>query len=250
MKKIVGIIPVRLESTRLPGKPLLDICGLPMIIHVLKRTLLSKMLENVFVATDSDDIARVIEDHEGNVIRTSRSHKTGTDRIAEAASKIDADIIVNIQGDEALVMPEHIDASINCLLENYDTANVAILVNSFYKFNSDSDIKVVLNENKEVMYFSRSDIPSNSRVNHESLLKAYHVVPFKKSFLLEFASWQETSLEKIEFIEFMRILEKGYKIASVEVESAAVSVDTRDDLEFVRKQMIKDSLFKEYIKRI
>jgi 3-deoxy-manno-octulosonate cytidylyltransferase (CMP-KDO synthetase) len=245
-QKVVAILPVRLQSSRLPRKALKDICGLPMIVHVFKRCLLSKQLDKVYVATDSIEVKQVVEKFGGEVIMTSSGHETGTDRIAEAALKLDADIVVNIQGDEALVNPEYIDKVVNELIENPDI-NVGILVNSFFKKNSPSDIKVVLNKNNDVMYLSRSDIPSDSRLNHPTpMLKAYHIVPFRKQFLLEFAQWNKGSLEKIEFNEYLRIIEYGERIRAVFVESDAVSVDTPEDLEYVRKEMLNDLWFPQY----
>lgn len=243
--RIVAIIPSRLESSRLPRKALTDICGLPMIVHVFKRCEFAKSLDELFVATDSDEICQIVEQHGGKVLMTSSHHKNGTERIAEAAENIDADIIVNVQGDEALVMPEHIDSAINALIED-ENINVSILVNSFSKRRNPSDIKVVLDLHGNVMYLSRSDIPSNSRTKDAHLLKAYHVLAFQKDFLLEYANWEETDLEKIEYHEHLRILERGHKIRAVKVDSNAISVDTQSDLETVRRIMETDDLFSIY----
>jgi len=243
--KIVAIIPSRLESSRLPGKALLDICGLPMIIHVYKRCMLSSILDEVYVATDNVKIKDVVESYGGKVIMTSSAHQTGTDRIAEAATTIDADIVVNVQGDEALLNPNYINDAVRPLQEN-SAINISILVNSFNKRNSASDIKVVLNENNEIMYFSRSDIPSYARDNDHKMLKAYHIVPFRKDFLLEYSKWKKSHLEKIEFNEYLRILEKGHKIKAVHVESDAVSVDTQSDLSYVAEKMINNKTYKKY----
>lgn len=247
MKKIrtIAIIPARLESSRLPGKALLDICGLPMIVHVFKRCEFAESLDEVFVATDNDEIRQVVEQYGGKVIMTSSHHENGTERIVEAANNIDADIVVNVQGDEALVNPTYIDKAVDALYENPDL-NVSILVNPYEKRLSPSDIKVVLNEYDDVMYFSRADIPSDARVDNPPLLKAYHIVPFRKDFLLQYACWEKGKLERIEFNEYLRILEKGYKIRAVRVDSDAVSVDTEEDLDFVRNAMISDSIFKKY----
>ena len=244
-QKVIAILPARLQSSRLPRKALKDICGLPMIVHVFKRCLLSKKLDEVYVATDSFEIKEVVEKYGGKVIMTSSKHETGTDRIAEAALELDVEIIVNIQGDEALVNPEYIDRVANELIENPDI-NVGILVNSFSKKDSPSDIKVVLNKNNDVMYLSRSDIPSSSRLNSPPMLKAYHVVPFRKKFLLEFSQWDKGSLEKIEFNEYLRILENGERIRAVYVESDAVSIDTPEDLQYVREVMPYDVWFPQY----
>jgi len=241
----VAILPARMESTRLPNKALANICGLPMIVHVYKRCLLANNLDDVYVATDHIEIKNVVEEFGGKVIMTSSDHQTGTDRIAEAAQNLDAEIIVNVQGDEALVNPKDIDKAINALYED-QSVNVSILVNSYSKRNSHSDIKVVLNEYNDVMYFSRTDIPSDARVDNPPLLKAYHIVPFRKDFLIKYSGWNKSVLEQIEFNEYLRILEKGYKIRAVHVESRAVSVDTKNDLENVRREMAVDPYFPKY----
>ena len=227
--KAVAILPARLESSRLPRKALADICGLPMIVHVYKRCLLAKQLDDVFVATDNEEIRLEVERHGGKVIMTSCEHETGTDRIAEAAAGLDTEIVVNVQGDEALVNPQYIDKVVAALQDNPEI-NVGILVNPYSKRNSPSDIKAVLTRDNDVMYFSRMDIPSNARVDNPEMLKAYHIVPFRKSFLLEYAQWEKGVLERIEYNEYLRILERGHKIRAVHVESDAVSVDTADDL--------------------
>jgi 3-deoxy-manno-octulosonate cytidylyltransferase (CMP-KDO synthetase) len=242
--KIVGMIPVRMESTRLPNKAIRDICGLPMIIHTLKRTLLAKELDAVYVVTDSTEIKKLVESYNGKVIMTSKNHQTGSDRLAEAASKIEANIIVNIQGDEALVNPKHIDQSIQGLINS--DAQVSILLTKFSKQDSPGDIKAVVNLKNEIMYISRTDIPSDARVEVANMLKAYHVVSFRKDFLIKYASLEQTPLEKIEYNEYLRILENGYKIQGVMVDSDSVSVDTEDDLKYVTIKMEDDEIYHQY----
>ena len=243
--KTVGIIPTRLESSRLPRKALLDICGLPMIVHVLKRTSFSKLLDDVYVATDSNEISDIVQENNGKVIMTGQHHNNGTERIAEAAEKIDAEIVVNIQGDEALVNPNHIDQAVKILLDD-EKVNVGLLVNKYYKKGIHSDIKAVLDNDNNVLYLSRNDIPSVSRKKDFPKLKAYHIVPFRKEFLIKYSKWEKSYLEKIEFNEYLRILERGYKIKAKEVESDAISVDTSSDLEYVRGAMIKDPWYLKY----
>lgn len=243
--RVVGMIPVRIESSRLPRKALADICGMAMIEHVYRRCAMSSRLDAVYVVTDSTEIRGVIERAGGTVLMTRRNHETGTDRIAEAAQSIDCDIVVNIQGDEALVRPEHIDAAVDGFVAD-PVADAAMLVNSFSKYNSPSDIKVVVNDAGFVMYLSRSDIPSSARTSSAPMLKAYHILPFRKSFLLEFASWDKGTLEQIEFIEHMRILERGRRLRAIPIESSALSVDTPEDLAFVCGQMTNDPYYPHY----
>ena len=242
--KVVGMIPVRLESSRLPKKALCDILGLPMVIHTLKRTQMAKTLDEVYVVTDSEVIKALVESHQGQVIMTSKVHQTGSDRLAEAAEHIEADIIVNIQGDEALVDPEHIDVGVRGLVNS--KAEISILLTQFSKKQSYDDIKAVVNLKNEIMYFSRNDIPSESRSPVEYSLKAYHVISFRKDFLIKYSKLERTPLEKIEYNEYLRVLESGYAIQGVIVESDTVSVDTDEDLKYVRKLMSADELFEVY----
>jgi 3-deoxy-manno-octulosonate cytidylyltransferase (CMP-KDO synthetase) len=242
--KVIGMIPVRLESSRLPEKALCDILGLPMVIHTLKRTQMAKTLDEVYVVTDSEVIKALVESHQGQVIMTSKVHQTGSDRLAEAAEHIEANIVVNIQGDEALVDPNHIDAGVKGLINS--KAKVSILLTQFSKKQSYGDIKAVVNLKNEIMYLSRNDIPSESRSPIEYSLKAYHVVSFRKDFLIKYAKLKQTPLEKIEYNEYLRVLENGYTIQGVIVESDTVSVDTDEDLKCVRKLMSADELFEVY----
>ncbi|MCK5081740.1 MAG: 3-deoxy-manno-octulosonate cytidylyltransferase, partial [Candidatus Omnitrophica bacterium] len=215
--KIIGIIPSRLKSLRLPNKALLDIEGLPMIVHVFKRAQLCSGLDDVIVATDSKEIVDVVCEHGGKAVMTSPEHQTGSDRIAEVARNLDADIIVNIQGDEALLDPGHIDQTVAPLL-NDPTVNVSMLVSSYKERNRFSDIKAVLDLKGNILYSSRTDIPNDSRNPVENLWKICFLVSFRKDFLMTFASWDQTPLEKIEFQEYLRILEHGYKMRAVPVE--------------------------------
>jgi 3-deoxy-manno-octulosonate cytidylyltransferase (CMP-KDO synthetase) len=241
---IIGMIPVRMESSRLPNKAIVDICGLPMIIHTLLRTKMAKTLDEVYIATDNHEIKNLVERFGGNVIMTGNQHQTGSDRLAEAAKKVDADIIVNVQGDEALVDPEHIDIGVNALISS--NADVSILLTPFSKKNSPGDIKAVVNLQKQIMYLSRNDIPSDARTTVATMYKAYHVVSYRKPFLLQYASLEQTPLEKIELNEYLRILENGYVIQGAYVESDAISVDTDEDLHYVRKLMQSDKYFRSY----
>ncbi len=244
--KVIGIIPSRLKSSRLPNKALIDIDGLPMVIHVLKRAGLSPVLDDVLVATDSKEIVNMVKRHGGTAVMTSPRHATGTDRIAEVASSIDADIVVNIQGDEPLLNPDHIDKVVRPLLDD-EELQVAVLVTPYKKKISFSDIKAVLDLTGNILYCSRSDLPSDARTSVDTMQKMCFIVPFRKDFLLKFASWEQAPLEKIEFNEYLRILEHGYKIKAVQVESAHISVDTPKDLEIVRRLMKTDLIRKSYM---
>lgn len=243
-QKIIGVIPSRYASTRLPGKPLVDILGLPMIIHVLKRVQMSTVLDEIIVATDDKRIFDTVQQYGGKAMMTDLSHNNGSERMYEVSQKVSGDIFVLINGDEALMRPEHIDAGVKGLLAS--NAPVSLLYNNFQKRNSPADFKVVLNNFKEIMYISRNDIPSDARMDVEYMKKAYHIMSFTKEFLEVYNTLKQTPLDRIESHELLRVLEYGYKIQGIEVKSSAISVDTTDDLEYVRSVMSNDEIFKLY----
>ena len=244
--KIVGMIPARLESSRLPEKALIDIGGLPMVVHTFKRATFATKLDDVYIATDSDRIRQVVEKHGGNVIMTAKHHKTGSDRLAEACQNVECDIVVNIQGDEPLVRTDHIDAIVEPLMKD-PSLQIAVGVTPYKRKNSTSDIKAVLDLEGNIMYCSRTDLPSDARTPVQRMLKMSFIVPFRKQFLLEYASWEPTPLERIEYNEYLRVLEHGVRLRGVFVDDAKISVDTTEDLNEVRKLMEKDTLKFKYM---
>ena len=244
--KVIGMVPARLQSSRLPEKALVDILGIPMVIHTCKRAQLAKKLDDVYLVTDSERIKKTAESYDIKVIMTGTHHKTGSDRLAEACQYVDCDIVVNIQGDEPLVNPEHIDAIVEPLLDD-SSLQISIGVTPYSKKNSFSDIKAVLDLDGNIMYCSRTDLPSDARTPVKEMLKMCFIVPFRKDFLLQYASWEPTPLEIIEYNEYLRILEHGIKIRAVRVEDAKISVDTPEDLEEVRKSMMHDTIKNQYL---
>lgn len=246
MKKVIGMIPARLQSSRLPQKALIDIAGLPMVIHTCKRAQFAKKLDEVYLVTDSELIEKEGEKHDIKVIMTGSHHQTGSDRLAEACCNIDCDIVVNVQGDEPLVNPEHIDAIIEPFLSD-PSVKISVGVTPYKKRGSFSDIKAVLDLENNIMYCSRNDLPSDARTPLDEMLKMCFIVPFKKDLLLQFASWEPTPLEKVEYNEYLRILEHGEKIRAVKIEGAQISVDTAEDLEIVCRLMAKDKLRHQYM---
>ena len=243
---VVGMIPARLESSRLPEKALTDIAGMPMVIHTCKRAQLAKSLNEVYLVTDSEEIKQAGASYGIKVIMTGSHHQTGSDRLAEACQLVDCDIVVNIQGDEPLVEPNHIDAIVEPLLHD-PSLQIAVGVTPYKKKNSSSDIKAVLDLDGNIMYCSRTDLPSDARTPVKELLKMVFIVPFRKNFLLQYTSWAPTSLEQIEYNEYLRVLEHGVKIRAVKVEDAKISVDTPEDLEEVRELMLEDKLRFKYM---
>lgn len=239
--KVIGIIPARYNSTRLPGKPLKDICGLPMIQHVYKRASEAKLLDRVIVATDDNRIIDVVRSFGGEAMLTSVEHNSGSDRIAEIAKNIDCDIIVNIQGDEPLIMPEIIDEITNELVTNTElvmaTGSYRIFGDILY--NNPNVVKVVCDENSNAMFFSRSLIPYPR--NKESFEAYEHIgiYAYRKDFLMKYITFEDTPLSKTESLEQLKVMEKGYKIRVVRTKFNynALSVDTQEDLDMVIKIM-------------
>ncbi|HOE16832.1 MAG TPA: 3-deoxy-manno-octulosonate cytidylyltransferase [Syntrophorhabdaceae bacterium] len=244
--KVVGMIPARLQSSRLPEKALIDIEGLPMVIHTCKRAQLAKSLDEVYLVTDNEKIRQAGESNGVRVIMTGTHHKSGSDRLAEACTYVDCDIVVNVQGDEPLVDPGHIDAIIDPLLRDPEVM-ISVGVTPYSKKNSLSDIKAVLDLDGNIMYCSRNDLPSDARTQVEKMLKMCFIVPFRKEFLLQYSRWEPTPLETIEYNEYLRVLEHGVKMRAVMIDDAKISVDTPEDLEEVKALMKRDTVKRMYM---
>ena len=243
MAKTVAIIPSRLESSRVHRKPLADIVGMPMVAHVYHRASLSPVLDDVLVATDSDEVKSAVEKWGGKAVITSSTHRNGTERLAEASKDMDADLVVLVNGDEALLNPEYIKTSVDALTAS--TAQASILVNRFQRTDSPSDFKVVLNLRNEVMYISRGDIPCNARHPVPYRLKAYHIMAFRRDFPPGLrGAGQIAHGSPSRTTSTCGSSKTATSLVAAEVDSTAVSVDTPRDLEFAREQMPADRFFR------
>lgn len=230
--KFLGVIPARYGSSRFEGKPLELIHGKPMIEWVYKRTLLSN-LDKVIVATDDERIEKVVKEFGGEVIMTSKSHETGTDRIAEVAENYpDFDVIINVQGDEPLIE----SSMINSLMEPFINEPHLKMATLKYKLNSMEDVdntnivKVITDKNDYALYFSRSPIPFPRNLDKNNYYKHIGVYAYKRDFVLEFSKMPQTNLEKSESLEQLRVLENGDKIKVIETTHKVLGVDTPEDL--------------------
>jgi len=228
------IIPARYGSSRFPGKPLAKIKNKEMIIHVAERASMAKEISEVLVATDSDKIADVVNHHGFKAVMTSTSHHSGTDRVAEASSETDSQIIVNLQGDEPLIDPAIIDISVREMKQS-DDASVCTFKKAITEKNEIEDInvvKVVTDKNDFALYFSRFPIPYIKKTVREDILLYKHIgiYTFKKDFLPVFSSLSPSPLEISESLEQLRILENGFKIKVLETKYNPLSVDTPEDL--------------------
>ncbi|MDE3057273.1 MAG: 3-deoxy-manno-octulosonate cytidylyltransferase [Bacteroidota bacterium] len=244
--KIVGIIPSRYASTRLPAKSLADICGKPMVQHVYERAKQSLLLTDVIVATDDGRIESAVKRFGGNVVMTPTTIRSGSDRIAYAAQSISADIIVNIQGDEPLIEPRMIDQTISILLDDAGavvSTAVKRIVEGEDVFNPNI-VKVVFDKNNYALYFSRSPIPyvrdekhGVNWVDNVTFYKHFGIYVYRTEFLKKFSSFEPTMLERSEKLEQLRILENGFHIKVAVTEFDSVAVDTPEDLERVREKV-------------
>ena len=236
---IIGVIPARYNSSRFHGKIIADIAGKPMIQWVYERAKLSGILDRLIVAVDDPRVKTVVENFGGEVILTGTHHQSGTDRIAEAVENIDCHIIVNIQGDQPLIDPIMIEETVQPMMENPEilmsTLKRTIGKEEYY---DPGVVKVVVDDQNYALYFSRSLIPYPQK---DIPLKVYEhvgIYAYTKDFLKTITELPLGYLERIESLEQLRVLEKGYKIYVAETKAdsiTGISVDTIEDLNRVEK---------------
>ncbi len=254
----VGVIPARYGSSRLPGKPLADLQGRPLLYHVYHRACKANSLREVWIATDDDRVFEVAQGFGARVVMTSAGHRSGTDRIAEAIGEIEADIVVNIQGDEPLIDFAAIDHAVNLLIRDKDAemATLKAPIDDPADLWNPNVVKVVADQRGYAVYFSRMPVPYLRRKdqpgaslqeiikNEPSLLKYFHrhigLYAYRRELLLKFTKWAPSPLELLEDLEQLRAIEHGTKI-KVDVSSAAIfGVDTPEDLERIRRLVQKN----------
>lgn len=244
--KVLGIIPARFDSSRFPGKPLIDLKGKTMIQRVYEGASKSTLLDEVIVATDDERIFEAVKSFGGKVIMTSKNHPSGTDRCGEIASKLtDYDVVVNIQGDEPLVDFRQIDSLIQAFDElSVNIATLAIKEITLDDLNNSNRIKIVADSENFALYFSRSNVPNSANFSGEALkfypyLRHIGLYAYRNETLQELVKLQATELEQIESLEQLRWLYYGYKIKLVETQIETPNIDVPADLDKVLAQ-IKD----------
>jgi 3-deoxy-manno-octulosonate cytidylyltransferase (CMP-KDO synthetase) len=255
--KAVAVIPARYSSTRLPGKPLLDIAGKPLVVWVAERARAASSISRTIVATDDPRIVDAVSAAGFDAVITRADHLSGTDRIAEVAHNLSADIIVNVQGDEPLIDPETINRAVNALIEdsNAQISTTCEPITEAADVLNPSVVKVTFDENGYATGFSRNPIPfPNQAVEQYGSLEAALRSPdasgllgsfkkhtglyaYRRDFLLKFARWPASESETRESLEQLRALDHGVKIKVVEAASPSIGVDTPEDLERVRAMM-------------
>ncbi len=250
MPQIIGVIPARYGSTRFPGKPLADILGKPMIQWVYENAKSSKFINHVLIATDDERILNSAKSFGADVIMTPPDITTGTDRVACLIKEFDADIVVNIQGDEPLMSADMIDSAIEPFLkeENIEISTLAVKINDVETLFNPNVVKVVFDKNNYALYFSRSPIPfcrdaqnKDEWLNLGNYYKHIGIYVYSRDSLFKFVNLKRSKLEEIEKLEQLRALENGMKIKVVITDKDTIGVDTQSDLEKVI-QILKNKI--------
>ena len=226
------MIPARFGSTRLPGKPLADIAGKPMIQRVYERVTNAKKPEVFIVATDDQRVYDAVQSFGGTVVMTDANHPTGTDRLAEVAQQYtDLDVIINVQGDEPMIDANLIDQLAE-LFESDDVLQMATVATPLLEeeYDEPSAVKVILNKRNDAMYFSRSLIPYPRHDFVNTPLKHIGIYAYRRQFLLDYAKMEPTAAEQTESLEQLRALENGFAIRVITTDKRFVGVDTPEDL--------------------
>ena len=248
--KVVAVLPARMGSSRFPGKPLASILGRPMIEHVYHRTAASSSLESVYVATCDQEIKDAVESFGGQVIMTSPAHERASDRVAEAAEHLSADIVVLVQGDEPMITPQMVDAAVAPMLNDSAVVcvNLAKRIETEEEYNDPNTIKMVMDRRSDALYFSRAPVPSHRTLGFGNIpvFKQICIIPFTRDFLLTYSKLEPTALEKAESVDMMRALEHGYKVRLIETTVRTHAVDTPQDLALVESLMAQDPTSSTY----
>lgn len=251
-KRVAAVIPARMGASRFPGKPLAPISGMPMIEHVRRRVLLSEAMDEVIVATCDQEIFDVVVKYGGKAIMTRSDHERCTDRVDEACDSINADIVVQVQGDEPLFEPEVLADLVKPMLDDASVVctNLITVIHDKADLDDVDIVKTALNENGGVMFFSRSPIPHIRVDNGCPMYRQTGVSAFSREFLRTFSQLAPTALEATESVDFLRILGHGYPIAGVVHDVVSQGVDRPEDIAKVEAQLASDSKQNELFKRI
>ena len=238
--KVIGVIPARYASTRFEGKPLALLGGKPMVQHVYERAAESELLEQLIVATDDERIRDAVIAFGGNVVMTSREHRSGTDRVAEAAASTDADVIVNIQGDEPFVSPLVLDQLVRPFRGRPDLemSTLCRRIDESAPLSDPNVVKVVRDRSGFALYFSRSLIPQPRNPSAHVAWEHIGLYAYRREFLLRLSRMEPTPLEQAEGLEQLRVLENGHRIMVVSTENhIGLSVDTPEELERAKQRL-------------
>jgi 3-deoxy-manno-octulosonate cytidylyltransferase (CMP-KDO synthetase) len=233
--KVVAIIPARLESQRLPRKMLREIGGRPLAVWVYQAVRSSSLLDDVIIATDSEEILQAGRKHSCNARMTSTKHRSGTERVHEISQSVAADVYINVQGDEPMIRSAHIEALVNLMKRPDVRVGTLKTPASPEDINNPNAVKVVTDFNGRALYFSRSTIPYDRDQSQPKYFKHLGVYAYRKAELDQFVRLPESSLERAERLEQLRFLENGIPIYVAETQYDSIGVDTEEDLSRVLK---------------
>lgn len=242
-KNILGVIPARYKSSRLEGKPLMLIDGIPMIKRTYNQAKRSTLLNDVIVATEDSRIYDYCKNENINVTMTSSRCLTGTDRVAEVAAELNYDLYINIQGDEPIIDPQAINQIVRLYLENknYMVYNLYKLISDMTQINRNTIIKVIVNQNDETMYMSRLPIPYSNTELASTFKQQIPVYGFTKDALELFSQYPKTINEQYEDIELLRFLDLGHRIKMGPTTVDSISVDIKEDITKVENFLNQNS---------
>ena len=246
MSKIIGLIPSRLGSKRLPGKALAKISEMPVIVHVAKRAALSKYLDKVVVCTDSNEIANVCNEYNVEVTLTKNEFRNGTERIASVIKNYNYPFIIDIQGDEPLVNPIHIDQVAENISHNHRKEEIIIPTLEVPFSVPETIVRVQSSLSGGIMTLTRANIPHRYSIPLTTIQKHLSVIGFTKDALLKYSQLDPTPNEQCEDIELLRALENDMSLYALPVEGNSFSVDVQDDLLKARVAMKTDKFFGKY----
>lgn len=239
----IGIIPARMGSSRFPGKPLAPILGRPMIRWVYEGAKPCSALAGLYVATCDGEIRDAAAAFGASVIMTSDRHQRASDRVAEAAERLDADVVVMVQGDEPMVVPEMVQAAIDPFMDpSVLCTNLASVIETEEEFRDPNIIKVIFDRKGDALYFSREPVPTCAPGKFRTGL-AYRqvcVIGFRRDFLRRYTKLESTALERAESIDMLRILEHGYPVRIVKIAHRSHPVDTARDLRVVERMLAEE----------
>jgi 3-deoxy-manno-octulosonate cytidylyltransferase (CMP-KDO synthetase) len=240
--KIIAIIPARYDSTRFHGKVLAKDTGKYLVEHTYERVLSAQSISEVYIATDSDKVLSACREFDGNCVMTSDRHKSGTDRIAEAAEKIDADVIINVQADEPEISPDDIDLLASLMRENPDVPMGTLIteISDESWMTNTNVVKAIVDTRGRAIYFSRAAIPHNRAKGCGDTSLAFRhlgIYAYRKDFLLKLTQMQQTPLEKCESLEQLRVIENGFPIITAKVSASPEGIDTQEQYEAFVKRM-------------
>lgn len=245
MKKIV-LIPTRLESKRLPGKALLDVDGLPIIVHTAKRSSLANNVDEVYVCTDSEKIIDTCKEHNINTIKTGSNFLNGTERIASVSSSFSDSLIIDVQGDEPLIKPFYIDSLIEAHINHQNNPEIIIPTIEVPYSSSDTIVRVVSSNSGRVMTLTRGNTPYRYKSEVSLVKKHVSVISFTSDALLKYFKFNVSYLENIEDIELLRAVENDMRVYTHKLDGNSFSVDVNDDYLKAKVAMIDDPIRKQY----